>query len=247
MKFAAFDLEIAKLLPENASDIKRYAPLGISCAALAFNDKQDVLFWQGVPRLPRERCADVVADLHRVVDEGYTLLTWNGCSFDFFVLAQESGLLEECSHLALNHVDLMLIVTFTKGYYLGLDKALAGGGLGGKVKTLTLSNGSTVTDMSGAKVPALWASGEHQAVLDYLRGDVVQLIDLARVLERSKAIRWRSQSGAPQSVPIPRWLLVKDCFDIPEPDTSWMRSPPSRRDFVAWMPSAKQPGTTRQR
>jgi len=247
MKFAAFDLEIAELLPENASDIKRYAPLGISCAALAFNDKQDVLFWRGVPQLPMEGCASIVADLRRVVDEGYTLLTWNGCSFDFFVLAQESGLLEECSDFALNHVDLMLIVTFTKGYFLGLDKALAGAGLSGKTKKLTLSNGTSLHDMSGAKAPQLWAKGEYEAVLEYLRADVVQLVELSRALERDRVIQWRSQSGTPQSVPVPRWLLVKDCFDIPEPDTSWMRSPPSRKDFVAWMPSAKQQITTRQR
>jgi hypothetical protein len=142
--------------------------------------------------------------------EGYTLLTWNGCSFDFHVLAQESSLFNECGDLALNHIDLMLIVTFTKGYFLGLDKALAGAGVKGKVKNVTLSNGTLLNDMSGAKAPQLWADGEYQVVLEYLRADVTQLIELAKVIETKKSFQWKSNSGRTQSFPIEKFLVVKE-------------------------------------
>jgi len=236
MKFAAFDLETARIVPDSIPDNKAYPSLGITCAALAFSDKDDLIVWQGVPQLSPTECQGIVADLQRVVSEGYTLLTWNGCSFDFSVLAQESGLTEACGQLALNHVDLMLIVTFTKGHYLGFDKALAGAGVKGKVKVLTLSDGTKLADMSGSVAPELWAKGEYQAVLAYLRSDVSQLIGLARAIESRKSIQWKSNSGRIQSVPMNKFLLVKECFTIPEPDVSWMKNPPSRSKFTAWIP-----------
>ena len=245
MKFAAFDLETSKLIPENVSDIKDYAPLGISCAAVAFSDKDDVIFWQGVPQLSKDDCRTLVGNLQEIVNEGYTLLTWNGCSFDFFVLAKEFGLVEECGSFALNHVDLMMIVTFTKGYFLGLDKALAGAGVKGKVKKLTLSDGTKLDDMSGAKAPQLWADGEYQAVLEYLRADVTQLIELAKVIEQRKSIQWNSNSGRPQYVSVDRFFLAKDCFNIPKPDVSWMENPPSRKGFINWIPKLKPSSSQR--
>jgi hypothetical protein len=142
MKFAAFDLEIAKLLPEQVDDLKAHAPLGISCAAVALSDEREPRVWQGAPQMTSAACQEMVGDLQQLAASGYNLLTWNGCSFDFYVLAQESGLLNECAELALAHVDLMLTVTFTKGYYLGLDKALKGAGLVGKRSSVTLRDGS---------------------------------------------------------------------------------------------------------
>jgi len=135
MKLAAFDLEIAKQAPADAGDLRRFAPLGITCAAVAFADTAEPTFWQGVPQLTRPECQDMVRELQEFVRSGYTLVTWNGCAFDFWVLAQESGMIEECGALALNHVDLMLMVTFTKGYYLGLDRALQGAGAVGGRRT----------------------------------------------------------------------------------------------------------------
>lgn len=240
MKFAAFDLETAKPIPENATDLKQYMPLGISCAALAYADRPDVVIWRGAPRLEKAACREIVEELREAINDGYTLLTWNGCSFDFLVLAQESGLTEACGHLALEHVDLMLMVTFTKGHFLGLDKALTGAGLSGKAKTVTLSDGTALTNMSGAMAPRLWAKGEYKAVLEYLRADVLQLLELARVIGARKQIEWTSGSGRSQLMPLNRFLLVRECFDVPEPDVSWIDKPPSREQFVEWIPNWQQ-------
>jgi len=236
MRLASFDLEIAKILPENVDNILDYAPLGISCAALAIEDQSDVLFWQGFPQQTKRECQKLVWDLIDYIASGYTLLTWNGCNFDFRVLAQESGMTEECGQLALNHVDLMFIVTCTKGWFLGLDKALSGAGISGKVKKLTLSNGER-SDMSGALAPTLWAKQEYNAVLTYLKGDVVQTLELAKTVQDSHAIHWVSGNGKPQSVSVPRLLTVKECFSISKPDTSWMKDPPRRETFVEWIPN----------
>lgn len=76
-KFAAFDLEIATELPENTKDWRDFSPLGISCAAVAFNDKDEVEFWQGVPRMSQEASALLVDDLQTIAKD-YTIITWNG-------------------------------------------------------------------------------------------------------------------------------------------------------------------------
>jgi len=236
MKFAAFDLEITKILPENTYNLMDYAPLGISCAAAALSDQDEPIIWQGVPGMDKAQCQAMVAELSELVLSGYQLVTWNGCAFDFQVLAQESGMVDECGKLALNHFDLMLLVTFTKGYFLGLDKALQGAGIKGKVKQVKLKDGSMLHDMGGGKAPELWAQGEHEAVLSYLRGDVLGLLELVEVVQRQKRMNWKSNRGNVQNIRVQKLLTVKECFSIPEPDVSWMSNPPRRQQFVDWIP-----------
>ena len=236
MKLAAFDLEIAKQIPDNCKDFLAHGPLGISCAAVALSDTDEVKFWHDPAHLAQPAAQDIVRYLRDLIQAGYTLVTWNGCHFDFAVLADASGLRSDCALLALEHVDLMLLVTFQKGYFLSLGKALRGAGLAGKLKTVTLSDGTIMKDMEGAMAPVLWSRGEYDAVLDYLKQDAEMTLRLAQSVLVAKRIQWTSDSGKPQSVEIKRLLAVKECFALPEPDVSWMRSPPARKDFVAWMP-----------
>ena len=58
MKFAAFDLEIAKDIPESGrwQDV---APLGITCAAVAFSDNKEPVFWQGIPKMTQVECQNI--------------------------------------------------------------------------------------------------------------------------------------------------------------------------------------------
>ena len=233
MQLISFDIEIAKILPEFSGNLFDHAPLGISCAAVAH---EDVRFWQGIPQLTKAECQQMVRDLMAYQEAGYTIVTWNGCGFDFRLLAEESGMVEECAGLAADHVDLMLLVTFNKGWYLGLDKALHGAGIAGKVHEVTLKNGETLRDMDGGLAPKLWADGEHQAVLTYLRGDVEQTLALAKNIEQTGEIRWLSNRSKPQSVAVPKLLTVRECFSLPEPDVSWMDNPPTREGFVSWIP-----------
>ncbi|HLP17445.1 MAG TPA: hypothetical protein VK470_14370, partial [Bacteroidota bacterium] len=234
MKFASFDLEIAKVIENDTPDWRSMTPLGITCAAVALTGCDDPRFWHGRPKLTQEECCKLVADLQAIVAEGYTLLTWNGSSFDFAVLAEESGMYRECVELNAMHIDMMLLVTFVKGYFLGLQKALIGAGLAGKLKHVTLNDGTPLTEMNGALAPKLWAQGECDAVLSYLRDDVLQPLLLAEHIEREKKIRWTSNAGKPQFVAVPKLLTVRECFSLPIPDTSWMKDPPSRGHFIEW-------------
>ena len=235
MKLASFDLEIASVVPSADLEWSKQAGLGISCAAVAVEGVEEARIWQGRPRLERQNSIDLVGRLRELSDQGYQLTTWNGCSFDFRVLAEDSGMNRECGELALNHVDLMVMVTFTKGWYLSLQAALEGAGLSGKLKTVQLSDGSLVKDMGASKAPELWAAGEYAAVLEYLKRDVLQLLKLAHSVADQRAIRWSSRAGKPQEVRFPRLLTVSECFAIPEPDTSWMSDPPARQQFVEWI------------
>ena len=93
--------------------------------------------------------------------------------------------------------------------------------------------------MDGSKAPELWAQGEHEAVLEYLKGDVVQLLKLAEHVQEDGGISWISGRGERQWVGARKLLTVRECFDIPEPDTSWMEDPPTRQQFVDWMERAE--------
>ncbi|MBT3322053.1 MAG: hypothetical protein HN392_07175 [Anaerolineae bacterium] len=233
MKLISYDIEISKIIPDFSGNLFEHSPLGISCAAVAH---KEVKFWQGVPELTKEKNQEMVRELMAYAEEGYTFVTWNGCGFDFRLLAEESGMFEECGELALNHVDLMLLVTFTKGWFLGLDKALKGAGIAGKVHELELKDGEVLHDMNGGMAPKLWADAEYDAVLTYLRGDVEQTLALAQNIQKTQKVSWTSGRGKPQSASVPRLMTVKECFTLREPDTSWMSSPPQREDFVRWIP-----------
>jgi len=236
MRLASFDLEIASELinPTSAEN------LGISCAALALSEglveDNPVLFWYDYPRLSQERCQRLVEDLQYYDNLGYKIVTWNGCGFDFKVLAYESQMFPECAELALNHIDMMLLVTFVKGHYLGLDKALRGAGLEGKTHEIRLKDGSILTEMNGALAPQLWANQEIDAVLEYLKGDVTQPLLLAQHIEQTKEIRWLSSSNRQSVVFTPNLFTVRECFDLPKPDISWMLNYPVRENFISWMP-----------
>ena len=148
-RFLAFDIETAKLLPEHVPDLLSHRPLGITCAAVVDIEGQHETLWHGresgtfAAQMSRAEAQGLVHDLARFVEEGYTLLTWNGLGFDFNILAEESGLQVECERLALAHVDMMFHVVCSKGFPLALDKVAQGMGLPGKP-----------SGMSGSKAPA---------------------------------------------------------------------------------------------
>lgn len=235
-KFAAFDLEIARAFPDD-SHWDGVTPLGITCAALGLSDAPEPIFFQGAPQIERAACVEILSALQNARANGYTLVTWNGTAFDFAVLAQETAMARECAELALAHVDLMLIVTFLRGHWLALQKALLGAGLAGKKQEALLNDGTPLRELSGKHAPELWARGEYTAVLSYLRQDVMPLLELARIVHATKQIRWTSNKGYPQTARVEKLWSVRECFDLPLPDTTWMKmDAPQRAQFVQWMP-----------
>lgn len=229
-RYLAFDLEIAKPLPDGIEDWKTIRPLGICCAATLSGNGTTTFHG----RTPNGEIADqleplditqLVEHLVAAVDSGYTILTWNGLGFDFDVLAEESSELQTCKVLALDHVDMMFHIFCLKGYPLGLDTAAKGMGLPGKTPGMT-----------GDKVPIYWAQGRRVEILDYLIQDVRTTLLLGQAVEQRRQLRWTSRSGKPQSLPMhDGWLTVRQAIELPEPDTSWMDDPWPRSKFMGWL------------
>lgn len=226
-KYVAFDIEIAADIPEGAADWKQYRPLGITCAATLASDEAEPQTWSGGDRMTVGEVCALVDYLQDMESEGYRILTWNGLSFDFDILAEESGRHEECADLALGHIDMMFHVFCLRGHFLGLDKAAKGLGLPGKTE-----------GVSGAMAPQMWADGRQAEVLEYVAQDVRTTLAVAQGVDQLGEVRWTSQRGKPNGIDIDRWLTAKEAQQLPLPDTSWMNAPVSRGKFTAWMEEA---------
>lgn len=231
-------------------DWQEYAPLGVSCAIATYlkDNEFSNKFWTSGPdasAMTQAEVEEMVGELLEWQRSGHTIVGWNSLMFDLHLLAEEHGLVKEASELALNHADLMFYVFARKGWRLGLDTALTGAGLQSKQHEVTLSDGTVLTDMSGAMAPALWQAGEREAVLTYLKGDGEQTCELANVVYRRQLIQWTSGSGRNQTV---RFSLVdgklpsvKDCLSWPVPNTDWMKKGGNvvleREDYIDWLDS----------
>jgi len=234
-KIASFDIEICD---ELTGSFDLMNPPHIACAAFALSDcPDDVSFFTSGPErsdMTPDQVTDMVLYMSHLVRTGYTFFTWNGLAFDFQVVAAWAG---NAAPSVLNmawehHIDGMLLVTFQKGYYLGLDAALKGAGLESKLHTVRLKDGAEITDMSGAKAPELWKAGERQAVLDYLKVDVQGPLKLVDVIFKNKAIRWISKRGIPQAVRADLLTVAEAYEKLPKPaDVSWLTNPVLREDL----------------
>ncbi len=231
-RYVAFDIETAKIVPGEDFNWKPHRPLGITCASVLRCDSKETEAWYGKKRdgspaaqMSRAEAGKLVQALQRLVEKGYTLLTWNGLGFDLDVLAEESGCLEECREMALNHVDMMFHVFCDRGFPVKLEKAAQALGIPGKPP-----------GMSGVDAPRSWQEGRHQEVLEYNRQDVRTALGIARECEKRGRFEWITKNGEAKSFGLPRgWLVVRDANSLPQPDTSWMRTPILRSEFTGWL------------
>lgn len=225
-KYLAFDIEIFKSIPEGVTDWKGLRPLGISCAAAIATGDEKTTLWRSAGDGPMTvaECRTMLAHLAGMHAKGYRLLTWNGLSFVFDVLAEESQMHQLCADLAMSHIDMMFHFFCLKGFPVGLNACAKGCGLPGKTE-----------GMDGAKAPELWAAGEYEKVLEYVGQDVITTLAVAEAVERQKGFEWTAKSGRRNSIRINEWKPVKECLELPEPDNSWMSDPWQRSKFTGWM------------
>lgn len=231
-RFLAFDIETAKVLPQEVGELLAHRPLGIACAAAVANDLPKPLVWHGrdesgrpTGQMTRNEAAQIVTDLVDLTSKGYALLTWNGLGFDLDVLAEESAQAQACVKLAQGHVDMLFHILCSLGHLVGLGKAAEGIRLPGKKG-----------GMSGVDAPALWAAGRHDTVLAYCIQDVRLTLQLAELCEGRREFAWVTQTGRLRRMPLPAgWLTVREATRLPLPDTSWMSNPPPRDRFLRWM------------
>lgn len=226
MKYLAFDLEIAKEVPEDETDWKKNRPLGITCAAAASSDGGLWNWWahdsgKFTEKMTADQCKNMARELGRL-SYHYEILTWNGLGFDFDILDEESGMHNQCQQLALNHIDMMFHFFASKGYPLGLDAASKGMGMPGKPE-----------GMDGAKAPELWPTDPHR-VMAYCSLDAKNTLALAEAVDTAGCLNWTARSNRHNTWYSQKWLTVKEAMALPEPDTSWMSDPWQRSKFHGW-------------
>jgi hypothetical protein len=231
-EYLAFDMETAKGQPATDCNWKSYRPLGISCAATFLSGAHVPLLWYGganrkrpTKRMHRQEAQGLVNYLEKQVKCGYTIVTWNGLSFDFDVLAEESGMIEKCRTLAINHVDMMFHALCRLGHGISLDSAAKGMDLLGKNE-----------DMTGILAPQLWTEGRHKEVLEYVAHDAEITLELAEICGAHGLLRWVTRSGRRRKLQLPNgWLPVRLAEKLPKNGTSWMWPHWSRTRFTAWL------------
>jgi hypothetical protein len=231
MRYLAFDLEIAKPVYDIA-DWKSLRPLGISCAAAAYFDtatqSANTMVWANIPQLLPEDCRGIVDTLWVFNQElGYDIVTWNGLSFDFDILAEESGLYDLCRMLAMGHTDMMFHFFCDNGHPVSLDKAAKGMKLGGKTEGVT-----------GASTPDLWAKGEHAKVLQYVRRDAILTLQLAQAVAEQQSLNWLTSKGDIKCWSVDKLLPVNQAKNLPENYPAWIKDPWPRSKFYDWTEKA---------
>lgn len=230
-KYLAFDIEITKIVEGN--DWLAQRPLGISVAATLRErqGQEDSRTWWGQGRpsgeplsqMPQQQVCVMVQYLRACVEQGYTLLTWNGLHFDLDILGEESGMVDECRALALGMVDPMFQVNQMLGYPIGLNACAMA--MTGQAKTGT-----------GAEAPVKWAAGLYQEVMDYCAHDVRILYDITLQIEAQKRMEWISRKGRMQSLALPEGLLtVREVLNtVPGHPNPYL----PLENFTAWLGGA---------
>ncbi len=231
-KYFAFDIETAKEVPGVDFDWKPHRPLGICCIASQASDSKEPRAWHGqtsfgtpAPQMSRAEIARFLETMANALHDGYTPLSWNGLSFDFDILAEESALVDDCKRLAMGHVDMMFHVVCEKGFPVSLKSAASGLRLPGKLE-----------GVEGINVPLLWAAGQYATVIEYVSQDVRTTLAVAQESEKRKSFAWTTRKGTTSQMPLSNgWMPVDQAARLPLPDTSWMSDPPSRKRFMEWM------------
>ena len=232
-KYLAFDIETAKILPDGEQDLKSHRPLGITCAATLAQGKGEVpIIWYSradddypAGQLNVFDVRDLVGYLIRMSESGYTILTWNGLNFDFDILAEESGMVEECKILAWNHVDMMFDFFCRRGFMVGLNSVAEGMGLSGKAE-----------GMDGSMAPRLWAEKKYGQVMEYVKQDAITTLEVALAAEKAGEVKWITRKGTPSEQTIAGgWLQVPQANVLPLPDVSWIDAPLERPHFTQWI------------
>ena len=249
---------------EKAKDWRNFAPLGVSCAgthALPGDPRAwastETAFGCHLPKMPLKDLSDLVHHLTEHQNSGRLVVTYNGLGFDFPVVAEEfqTGHLKRwVRDLALGHVDLAFQFFCERGFMPSLQNVALGLGLAGKTE-----------GMSGAMAPVLWArsAADQQSVLEYVKQDVVATGQVVKEALTRSRVAWITKSGRPAKRPWhPSWhvrewgavvrpgegaryaealgmkrrfLTVRECLELPLPDTSWMTEPWPRSKFAGWL------------
>jgi hypothetical protein len=214
-KWLAFDIESAH------GDIE-IGFSGISVIAATTHLATTAMLWVAPPAeaLANNRVCEFLRWLAAMHKEGYDIVTWNGTSFDYRVLAKESGWTRACSDLARASYDPCFQFLCRHGFPVGIAAVADGMNLNGKTE-----------GMNGVLAVDFWLQGIVREVVDYCIQDVRSTLDIVQELEAYNGpVRWRTKSGRIKMENIGHLRPVNECLSIPEPYRPLMR----RADFYDW-------------
>jgi hypothetical protein len=154
----------------------------------------------------------------KVYNSGARVVTFNGVSFDFRLLAAQfppgSPEALSCAELAWASYDPCLEMLCSKGFPVGLKAMCEAFQLPQKLE-------------AGSDAPALWASGDlegRKRVLLYCASDVTLTYRLYAAIKRNNEIRWVSKKGnkCVHKLRDARLHSASELAVFPFPDISWM-------------------------
>ena len=249
MEYCGFDIEVDGLADSGMELSPTCIGLWKGGAALCWPESPaigGVLDYDGAILCLRE-----LWKIHK--DEGRTLVSFNGTSFDWAILASYvPEWKDRIIEMVWDHVDLMLIVVAQKGFPVSLN-AMAQAMLGE----------TKLDGIKGEHAPEMWlgslepsreselfalynllpGSGQARALmLRYVASDARLTAKLAAMIDQTKQITWITQKGRYSSFPLfigrdITSLRVSELSKLPAPDTSWMTRAPmvTLESATAWM------------
>jgi len=214
MRYLAFDLETAAILEKDERLEDCYDRLGISVAATFAEGEMRPFLWYSLDQsIDKDDACVLVRYLVKMYEKGYVPITWNGCSFDFRVLAHTSDMWPECRKLALRHYDPMLQFFCERGFPVGLQKVSMAMGCSGKTE-----------GMHGDLAPKMWAEGRREEVKKYVAQDARLTAEVFREIKKRNVIAWYTRNGDLRSHKLVDGVLtVREAMALPLPDVSWMK------------------------
>ena len=80
-----------------------------------------------------------------------------------------------------------------------------------------------------------WQAGDHDAVCEYVLGDVRMTTAIVEAIEARREIAWVTSRGTTSRVAVRELRTVESCLQDPLPDQSWMDVPLSDTKFTGWL------------
>ena len=229
-KCVGFDIEIANVLRKFAT-WKEHRPLVLTCIGLAPSDGEAIAYYNPEGYISRNRAIEIVLKLQWYAHKGYKIITWNGLGFDWVLLADTSGMKQECRRLAMSesHVDVMFNMFMALGYGVGLGTACKE----------TIGRGKL---MSGKDAPTEWKDGDRLQVLEYVKADAILTREIYQYLslQAKPLIKWRTRKGYGNLKQMraasdwnPTWS-VHHTLNVspPPPLATFMTDPPTLTDYL---------------
>lgn len=227
----AFDIELASVVEiPPGGDLDSLGPFELSVAACR-DDRGGACTWHGV-EVDRPAACMSASDARAVLlhlrarqIDGECVVAWNGVGFDLKWLGHAAGDLRLAGEVALATCDPMLQIFHARGFPVSLGSVAEGMGIAQK------------KSMHGAEAPIAWRCGDHARVIEYVHGDCVMTLEVAKRILGARALRWITKKGTAASEPMARLMTARELYLGPAPDQSWMSTPIPRERFFAWIPS----------